>query len=579
MVGKPDRAGAHMRTKVLIVGGGPVGLTLAMDLAWRGIDVVVAERRPPNDPPNVKCGQIGARSMEIFRRLGLADKLRGLGLPADYPNDIVSATSVTGIELSRVPIPARGARGTPAAAGPDTIWPTPEHTHRCNQKFFEPVLIAHAAEQPRIRILHRTEITNLAQGKQGVTASAVDLDAGTRSTIECDYLVGCDGASSLVRKSIGSEFVGIPVLQYAQSFYVRAPQLRSLLPGKPAWLYFSLNPRRGGITMAVDGLETWNIQNYSSPGETGLDHLDPDWVIRSILGVGPDFEYEILSSENWVGRRLVASKFRDRRVFICGDAAHVWMPLGGFGMSAGIADAANLAWKLAGVLHGWATPEILDAYEAERQPITDQASRIISDIAYQRMLQAKELSPDVERLDAVGEAARTAAGKFAYALDVEQQCCGGLNFGYFYDRSPIIAYDGEQAPTYTMGTFTSSTAPGCRAPHVWLEGRRSLYDAMGPDYTLLRLDPTAHIDGIMAAAAQRGLPLAVLDVRSTEATPDYGHKLVLVRPDQHVAWRGDAEPTDMLGLVDLVRGAGVSSVAKSTSAKQPLIPGAPRADL
>jgi hypothetical protein len=169
-----------------------------------------------------------------------------------------------------------------------------------------------------------------------------------------------------------------------------------------------------------------------------------------------------LSYEDWVARRLVASKLRDRRVFICGDAAHVWMPLGGFGMSAGIADAANLAWKLAGVLHGWATPEILDAYEAERQPITDQASRIISDIGHQVMIQRHELSPDIEQLDAIGEGARTAAGQLAYALDVEQQCCGGLNFGYFYDRSPIIAYDGEQAPTYTMGTFTSTTVPGYR---------------------------------------------------------------------------------------------------------------------
>jgi hypothetical protein len=178
-------------------------------------------------------------------------------------------------------------------------------------------------------------------------------------------------------------------------------------------------------------------------------------VIRSILGVGPDFEYEVLSSENWTARRLVASKFRDQRVFICGDAAHVWMPLGGFGMSAGIADAANLAWKLAGVLHGWAAPEILEAYEAERQPITEQASRIISDIGYQRMMQTNALSPDIERPDAAGEAARAAIGQAAYPLDVEQQCCGGLNFGYFYDRSPIIAHDGEQAPTYTMGTFTS----------------------------------------------------------------------------------------------------------------------------
>ena len=552
-----------MKTRVLIVGGGPVGLTLAMDLAWRGIDVVVAERRPPDDPPNVKCGQIGARSMETFRRLGVADKLRGIGLPADYPNDIVSATSVTGIELSRVLIPARGARPTPAAVGPDTAWPTPEHTHRCNQKFFEPVLFAHAAAQQRIRILHRTEIMDLAQGEQGVTASAVDLDSGTRTSIACDYLVGCDGASSFVRKSIGSEFVGAPVLQYAQSFHIRAPQLRSLLPGKPAWLYFSLNPRRCGVTMAVDGRETWNIQNFSHPGESRLDHLDRDWVIRSILGVGPDFEYELLSCEDWVARRLVANKLRDRRVFICGDAAHVWMPLGGFGMSAGIADAANLAWKLAGVLHGWATAEILDAYEAERQPITDQASRIISDIGHQVMMQRHELSPDIERLDAIGEAARTAAGQLAYALDVEQQCCGGLNFGYFYDRSPIIAYDREQAPTYTMGTFTSTTVPGCRAPHIWIEGRRSLYDAMGPDYTLLRLDPAAGISGIVAAAAQRGLPLGVLDVRSPEASVLYRHKLVLVRPDQHVAWRGDAEPADPLDLVDLVRGATRVSMAKS----------------
>jgi 2-polyprenyl-6-methoxyphenol hydroxylase-like FAD-dependent oxidoreductase len=551
-----------MRTRVLIVGAGPVGLTLAMDLAWRGIDVVVAERRPPNDPPNAKCGQIGARSMEIFRRLGLANKLRGIGLPADYANDIVSATSVTGIELSRVLIPARGARGTPAAAGPDTIWPTPEHTHRCNQKFFEPVLFAHAAEQPRIRILHRTEIKDLAQGEQGVTASAVDLDGGTRTSIACDYLVGCDGATSLVRKSIGSEFVGNPVLQYAQSFYVRAPQLRSLLSGNPAWLYFSLNPRRCGVTMAVDGRETWNIQNFSYPGETRLDHLDRDWVIRSILGVGSDFKYELLSSEDWIARRLVATKFCDRRVFVCGDAAHVWMPLGGFGMSAGIADAANLAWKLAGVLHGWATPEILDAYQAERQPITDQASRLISDVGQKVMMQRNELSPEIERLDATGEAARAAAGQFAYALDVEQQCCGGLNFGYFYDRSPIIAYDREQAPSYTMGTFTSTTVPGCRVPHVWMEGRRSLYDAMGPDYTLLRLDPTVRVDGIVTAAAHRGLPLAVLDVRSHEASELHRHKLVLARPDQHVAWRGDAEPAEPLDLVDLVRGGARTPMAK-----------------
>ncbi len=266
---------------MLIVGGGPVGLTLAMDLAWRGIGVVIVERRPPNDPPNVKCGEIGARSMEIFRRLGVADKLRGIGLPADYPNDIVSATSVIGIELSRILIPARGVRGTPAAAGPDTSWPTPEHTHRCNQKFFEPVLIAHAAQQPRIRILHRTEITDLTQDEQGVTASAVDLDGGTRSSIACDYLVGCDGASSFVRKSIGSEFVGSPVLQYAQSYTSRtATQEPAARQARMALLLAQSTPlrrddgrRRAGDMEPTEFFLSW--RNWAGPSGSGLgDPLD-----------------------------------------------------------------------------------------------------------------------------------------------------------------------------------------------------------------------------------------------------------------------------------------------------------------
>ena len=543
------------KTSVLIVGGGPVGMTLALDLSWRGVDVVVAERRSFDAEPSVKCGQISARSMEVFRRLGVADKLRSIGLPPDYPNDIVSATAVLGTELSRVLIPARGERGTAAAKGPDTLWLTPEHTHRVNQKFFEPVLFSYVAAQPRVHIMNQTEVDEFTQHEQGVIAVARDLDSGKRTSIECAYLVGCDGASSIVRKAIGAEFVGQPVLQYAQSSYVRAPALRERLPGKPAWLYFSLNPRRCGVTMAVDGHETWNVQNFSYPDEADLTSVDRDWAIRMILGVGPDFEIDILAKEDWVARRLVASKFQDRRVFICGDAAHVWMPLGGYGMNAGIADAANLAWKLAGTLKGWASPRILDTYNAERQPITDQASVLITDIARQVTTQRDGISDDIERQDAVGEAARARVARSAYALDVEQQCCGGLNFGYYYDNSPIIAYDGEHQPTYTMGTFTSSTVPGCRAPHLWLEGKRSLYDALSPGYTLLRFDPHAPVDSIIEAAAARKVPLAVVDVKMPHARELYRHKFVLVRPDQHVAWRGDDEPEAPLDVIDRLRGA------------------------
>jgi len=552
-----------IRASVLIVGGGPVGLTLAMDLAWRDIDVIVAEKRPADAPSSAKCGQISARSMEVFRRLGLAGKLREVGLPADYPNDIVSATSVTGGELSRVPIPARSERG-PDAKGPDTSWPTPEHTHRVNQIFFDPVMLAHARAQKHIRILNRTQVEDLAQHPQGVAANARDLDSGERYLIECAYLVGCDGASSMVRKAIGAEFVGNPAVQRVQSTYYRAPALMKMLPGKPAWNYLSWNPRRCGSTMAVDGRETWNTHNFLYRGETDVDAVDRDWALRQILGVGADFEYEVIATEDWVARRLVADKLCDRRVFICGDAAHVWIPHGAYGMNAGIADAANLAWKLAATLKGWAAPGILDAYHAERQPITDQASRLITGIAQRVMKLRREINEDIEQQGAVGEATRVRTGKETYALDLEQQCCGGLNFGYYYDSSPIIAYDGERPPAYTMGTFTSSTVPGCRAPHLWLDGRRSLYDALGPAYTLLRFDSAARVTDIMDAAAERQVPLTVLDVKSPESRELYRHKLVLVRPDQHVAWRGDKEPAAPMDLIDLVRGA--RAIPASTAA-------------
>jgi 2-polyprenyl-6-methoxyphenol hydroxylase-like FAD-dependent oxidoreductase len=543
-----------IETKVLIVGAGPVGLTLAIDLAWRGIDVIVAELREAGAPPSVKCGQISARSMEIFRRLGLTDKLREVGLPADYPNDIVSTTAVTGIELSRVPIPARGERGR-TASGPDAAWPTPEHTHRVNQTFFDPILFAHAAAQPRIRILDCTEIEEFTQDERGITALARDLRNGERTTIACRYIVGCDGAKSMVRRTIGAELVGTPVLQRVQSTYIQAPGLLSMLPGKPAWLYLSLNPRRCGSTIAVDGRERWLIHNFLYRDEPDFDAVDRDWSIRMILGVGPDFAYETISKEDWVARRLVADKFRDRRAFICGDAAHLWIPHGGYGMNAGIADAANLAWMLTAALNGWGSPEILDAYEAERQPITDQASRLIAGIGQRIMNLRREITEDIERQDAVGAELRARIGEETYRLDAEQQCCGGLNFGYFYQASPIIAYDGEPHPGYSMGSFISSTVPGCRLPHVWLRDGRSLYDALGPDYTLIRTDPATRVSDLVDAAAQRGLPLAVLDLDPVEAGAPYRHKLVLARPDQHVAWRGETEPTAPMELIERVRGA------------------------
>jgi hypothetical protein len=381
-------------------------------------------------------------------------------------------------------------------------------------------------------------------------------------SVACDYLVGCDGGKSIVRKKIGAKLAGTPVVQRVQSTYIRAPQLLSHMRAGPAWLCQVFNPRRCGAVFAIDGRETWLLHNFLDTHEQGFDSVDRDWAVRTILGVGPDFHYQVISHEDWVGRRLVADRFRDRRAFICGDAAHLWIPNAGYGMNAGIADAADLSWQIAAILNGWASAAILDGYEAERRPITEQVSRHAVGLALKLIEHRRAAPAEIEMPGAVGDAVRARIGKAVLDDNVQQYCCGGLNFGYFYDASPIIAYDGEAQPAYSLYDFTPSSVPGCRAPHVWLRDGRSLYDALGPDYTLLRFDPAVRVTGLLEAAARRGVPLAVVDVAVPDARSLYGRNLVLVRPDQHVAWRGDGEPGEPLGLVDLVRGAATAQARK-----------------
>lgn len=539
-------------SKVIVIGGGPVGLTLAMDLAWRGIDVVVIEMRAAGEAPAVKCNSISSRSMEVYRRLGVAKKIREVGLPPDHNTDVLSTTSVTGIDLSRLELPSRNGRAQGVAA-PDSGWPTPEPSHRANQVFFEPAIFEHASKQLRITIRNRHEFVEYVQERDRVIVRVRNLDSGETEEIAGAYLVGCDGGRSIIRTMIGATFIGTPQIQKVQSSFIRAPKLMSMIEN-PAWMYYVLNPRRCGTIIAIDGIERWNVHNFLYNNED-YDEVDRDWAIRQLLGVGPDFEYEIISKENWMGRRMVADKMRDRRVFIAGDACHLWIPAAGYGMNAGIADAANLAWMLASVMQGWADEGVLDAYEAERKPITEQISNIITEVAVAVMQQRRNVPADIEEDSPAGEASRKRVGEQSHELELKQQCSAGLNYGYYYAGSPIIAYDGVAQPAYSMHEYQPSTVPGCRAPHVWLEGRRSLYDEFGPYYTLVRVDPLINIGPLVHAAHRRGVPIKVLDVTPSEANGQYEMGLTLVRADQYVAWRGNAVPGDPTELVDVIRGA------------------------
>jgi len=551
-----------MNAHVIVVGAGPVGLTVAMSLAARGVATLVLEMRPQAEPPSVKCNHVSARSMEIFRQLGVASAVRAAGLPDDYPHDVAYRARTTGPELTRIPIPSRAGR-LRHDPGPDTDWPTMEPPHRINQIYLEPVLFAHAAAMPCMTIRNQVEVQHVVQDAHGVTVQALDLASGNPLYFVADYLVACDGGRSRIRSAIGARLQGDAVIQRVQSTYIRAPQLLGLLQHPPAWATFSLNPQRCGNVYAIDGKTDWLVHNYLKEDEADFESVDRDLCLRQILGVDATFSYEVLSKEDWFGRRLVADRFADRRIFLCGDAAHLWVPYAGYGMNAGIADADNLAWKLAAVVQGWGDTKLLDSYADERHPITSQVSYFVMNHAHAMATQRRIVPPNIEATDAAGARARHTLGQQAYALNVQQYCCAGLNFGYFYDASSIVVYDGEAHPAYTMGTYTASTVPGARAPHFVLADGQSLYDALGDSYTMLRFDPDVDVTPLLHAAAARGMPVRVLDIAPHTAPACYRHALVLVRPDQHVAWRADHLPDTVETLVQTICGVPASGVSSS----------------
>ncbi len=530
-------------TPVLIVGAGPVGMTMALCLAQRGIASVLVELRAAEVQPDVKCNHISARSMELFRSLGVSQDLRAAGLPDDYPHSVSYRTSTLGEEIARIHIPGRNTRLTDHS-GPDGHWPTPEPPHRINQRYIEPILRQHVQKQALITCLFKHRVVAFHQDAQGVTAQIENIEQGHAQafTVQAAYLVGCDGGRSMVRKGIGAQLVGDEVVQRVQSTCIRAPGLLAKMKAAPAWAMFTVNPRRSGNIYAIDGKEVWLIHNYLRDHEVDFEAVDRDWAIRTILGVGDDFDYEVMSKEDWIGRRLVSDRLQNGKVFVAGDAAHLWVPYAGYGMNAGLADAANLAWHLAAQREGWAAPHALSAYEKERHPITEQVSRFAMNHAHAMSQRRRQIPENLEEDSPAGQAARAAFGQDLYDLNVQQYCCAGLNFGYYYDQSPVIVYDEERAPDYSMGSFQSSSVPGCRAPHFWLSDGRSVYDALGPAYTLLCFNSPLcdTVDALKRQAAIARMPLTVLDVSSqADIPPEYRHAFVLVRSDAHTVWRGD----------------------------------------
>ena len=324
-----------------------------------------------------------------------------------------------------------------------------------------------------------------------------------------------------------------------------------------AW---TLSQEGTGTVIAIDGNELWLVHCALPHREKDFSDLDLDLGIRRVLGVDPDFTYEIVHQKDWTARRLVSNKFRKGRVFIAGDAAHVWIPAAGYGMNAGIADVTNLTWMLAGVINGWADQSLLDAHELERHPITEQVSRfaMAKALEHVEMARGREIPRVLVSKSPIGWLLRKLLGRRLNAMNIPQFACEGLNFGYYYDHSPVIHYDDEQPPSYDMGTATPSSVPGCRAPHFWLPNGSSLYDQMGKDFALLTFSDDS-CSSLMNEALHRNIPITHI-AAPRPALACYKHSCYVVRPDRHIAWRGNTLPENPGTLLDMLVGASNASI-------------------
>jgi len=533
---------------VIVVGAGPVGMTLAMDLASRGIETLVLERRPPRQAPDARCNHVSARSMEVFRRLGFADRVRAAGLPPDHAHDVVYATRFNGYELGRVRIPAARDRFDDAGYA-DGSWPTPEPPHRINQIYLEPQMWAHAESFERLSIRWNADVQSLSEHPDHVELTVVDRATGAASVLRARYVLGCDGTRSTVRRELGVRLVGDDGIMMSVMATITAPELAATQRLDRAWMYWILNAEMSGNVISLDGKERW-IVNVFVPKDTDVEAIDFADAARRLLAT--DVPFTIEDQNAWTGRRLLAERFGSQRVFIAGDAAHSWLPMAGYAMNAGIADAANLAWKVAAVLDGWGGEELLASYESERRPVLEQVSTLAMNV---RKGNAVPVPLEIEEPNAAGAAARERFGRYMLETDSAQFACIGLNFGYYYDGSPIIAYDGVAAPAYSLGHYTPSTVPGCRMPHAFVNGTTSLYDLLGPAYTLVRFDRTIDVAPLQRSAERTGVPLTVLDLDPANVDTHYDVALVLVRPDHHVAWRGQTVAGAAEALLDRLRGA------------------------
>lgn len=542
-----------LRTPVLIAGGGPCGLMLSIELGRRGVASVLIDGKLQT-AVNPQANATQARTMEYYRRLGFADEIRSLGLPADYPTDIAYFTRYTGQELARFALPT-SAEADAVARCKSGQWNAAELPHRVSQKYVEEVLRRQAEALPVNSINYGVRLIGFVEQDHSVLAEVQNVGTGETWTIEADFLIGADGARSMVRRQLGIRYAGETGVERdffggkMVAIYFRSDEFYEKVRHPRAWMYWAFNPERRSWCAAVNGRDEFAFHTQLKAGESE-DVSDERARELFAQAMGVELDMELLAVDTWIaGHALVAESLGRGRVYIGGDAAHLFTPAGGLGYNTAVEDAVNLGWKLAATVKGSGGPALLPSYAQERHRVATRNTRYAGELA--GSIGNYVPHPQIEEDSAEGASARREAGEYLNGHARREFNIPGITFGGRYDGSPIIKPDGTPPPADAMNIYVPSASPGGRMPHLWLEDGRSVFDLLGLDWSLVVVNGAAGdgIAGFRGAANDLGIDLTVVELAEDGASELYGAQLLLVRPDQIVAWRGAANSVDARDLL------------------------------